>query len=149
MKNQGDVNKVLCEYYRVGSEQCIHLGKQMIKVLTACIMCMAVSLTFTGLLITQNINLSSNLIGIGIVVIAIILFLFFLSFFLYYLFLRITRNSILNIGRKIEELQRDILFDKINQEELQERFEEVFPILNSGTHEIKWENLFYPPKDSK
>lgn len=124
-------------------------GKQMIKVLIACIMCMAVSLTFTGLLITQNINLSSNLIGIGIVVIAIILFLFFLSFFLYYLFLRITLNSILNIGRKIEELQRDILFDKINQEELQERFEEVCPILNSGKYEIKWGNLFYPPKDSK
>ncbi len=150
-----EINKALWEYYRVILEHCKVVGTQKIKIFVSSIMCMALFSTFTGLLMSQKdkIVLSFNLITIGILVVGIILFLFFISFLGYYLLLRIHLNNLFAIGVKIEELQRDILFDKINQEELQERLEErleeIYPFLNAWKYEIKWRNLFYPPKGSK
>jgi hypothetical protein len=83
-------------------------------------------------------------VTMGIVVFGLILFLFFISLLGYYLFLRIHSYNLFNIGKRIEQLQRDILFDKIqSQEELEKRFEEVYPLLNSWKYEINWKNLFY------
>jgi ACR3 family arsenite efflux pump ArsB len=143
-----EINKALWEYYRVVTEEAKNVGTQKIRVFTSSIMCMALFLTFIGLLMTQTdkIVFSFNLITIGIVVIGIILFLFFLSFMGYYLFLRIHNNNIFVAAMKIEKLQRDILFEKISQEELQERFELVYPFLNASKYEIKMKNLFYPKR---
>ena len=150
-----DINKVLWEYYRAIVEHCGIVGTQKIKLFGSTIISMAPLLSFIGLLITQwdriihNVSPYRNLIFIGILFIGFILSLFFILFFGYYLLLRIHLNNLFAIGTKIEELQRDILFDKINQEELEERFEKVYPLLNAWKYEIKWKNLFYPQKDSK
>ena len=108
------------------------------------IMSAGLFITFTGLLITQKgkITFSFNWITIAIVIIGIILFLFFISSVGYYLYLRIHLHNIFDIAMKIEELQRDILFDKVSQEELEKRFEEVCLFLNASKFEIKWKSLF-------
>ena len=121
-----DINKALWEYYRVTSEQCIAVGTFVHQSLAVSIMSTGLFITFMGLLMTQKDKIiSSNWITIGIVIVAIILFLLFISSVGYYLYLRIHLHNIFDIAMKIEELQRDILFDKVSQEELEKRFEEV------------------------
>jgi len=137
-----EVNKALWEYYRTLSEHSIHVGTQLHRSLSLSITCMALFLTFTGFLITQKITLSFNLVTIGIVVIGFVLFLLFISSVGYYLYLRIHMHNIFGTAMKVEELQRDILFDRISQEELETRFEEVYPSLNASKYKIKWKSLF-------
>ena len=138
-----DINKALGEYYRVTSEQCIAVGTFVHHSLTVSIMSTGLFITFMGLLMTQKGKIiSSNWITIGIVIVAIILFLLFISSVGYYLYLRIHLHNIFDIAMKIEELQRDILFDKVSQEELEKRFEEVCLFLNASKFEIKWKSLF-------
>lgn len=143
MKNE-DINKALWEYYRVTSEQCIAVGTFVHRSLATSIMSAGLFITFTGLLITQKdkIIFSFNWISIGTVIIGFVLFLFFISSVGYYLYLRIHLHNIFDIAMKIEELQRDILFDKVSQEELEKRFEEVCLFLNASKFEIKWKSLF-------
>ena len=138
-----DINKALGEYYRVTSEQCIAVGTFVHHSLTVSIMSTGLFITFMGLLMTQKGKIiSSNWITIGIVIVAIILFLLFISSVGYYLYLRIHMHNIFGIAMNIEELQRDILFDKVSQEKLEQRFEEVCPFLNASKFEIKWKSLF-------
>ena len=138
-----DINKALWEYYRVTSEQCIAVGTFVHQSLAVSIMSTGLFITFMGLLMTQKDKIiSSNWITIGIVIVAIILFLLFISSVGYYLYLRIHLHNIFDIAMKIEELQRDILFDKVSQEELEKRFEEVCLFLNASKFEIKWKSLF-------
>ena len=115
-----DINKALGEYYRVTSEQCIAVGTFVHHSLTVSIMSTGLFITFMGLLMTQKGKIiSSNWITIGIVIVAIILFLLFISSVGYYLYLRIHMHNIFGIAMNIEELQRDILFDKVSQEKLE------------------------------
>ncbi|NOR78829.1 MAG: hypothetical protein GQ523_10565 [Methanophagales archaeon] len=138
-----DINKALWEYYRVTSEHSIHVGTQLHQSISLSIMCMALFLTFTGLLMTQKDKIiSSNWSVIGIVIVVIILFLLFILSIGYYLYLRIHLHNIFGTAMKIEELQRDILFDKVRQEELEKRFKEFYPFLNASKYEIKWKSLF-------
>ena len=138
-----DINKALWEYYRVTSEQCIAVGRFVHQSLAVSIMSTGLFITFMGLLMTQKDKIiSSNWITIGIVIVAIILFLLFISSVGYYLYLRIHMHNIFGIAMNIEELQRDILFDKVSQEKLEKRFEEVCPFLNASKFEIKWKSLF-------
>jgi hypothetical protein len=138
-----DINKALWEYYRVTSEQCIAVGRFVHQSLAVSIMSTGLFITFMGLLMTQKDKIiSSNWITIGIVIVAIILFLLFISSVGYYLYLRIHLHNIFDIAMKIEKLQRDILFDKVSQEELEKRFEEVCLFLNASKFEIKWKSLF-------
>jgi hypothetical protein len=141
--NKDDINKALGEYYRVTSEQCIAVGTFVHHSLTVSIMSTGLFITFMGLLMTQkDKTISSNWITIGIVIVAIILFLLFISSVGYYLYLRIHMHNIFGIAMNIEELQRDILFDKVSQEKLEKRFEEVCPFLKASKFEIKWKSLF-------
>ena len=138
-----DINKVLGEYYRVTSEQCIAVGTFLHHSLAVSILSTGLFITFMGLLMTQKDKIiSSNWIIIGIVIVAIILFLLFISSVGYYLYLRIHLHNIFDIAMNIEELQRDILFDKVSQEKLEKRFEEVCLFKNASKFEIKWKSLF-------
>ena len=76
-----EINKALWEYYRVLSEQCGVVGAHMIRLFVSTIMCLALFLTFTGLIVSlkDEIFFSLNLVTIGIVVFGIILFLIFIS----------------------------------------------------------------------
>ena len=143
---EDEINKALWEYYKVISVHAGIVGGQKVRLFISTIMCLALFSTYTGLIVTlkDKIFFSFNLVTMGIVVFGLILFLFFISLLGYYLFLRIHSYSLFNIGKRIEQLQRDILFDKIiSQEELEERFEEVYPLLNAWKYEINWKNLFY------
>ena len=141
-----DLNKALSGYYRALLESSIVTGTVMHRDLSLSIMCMALFLTFTGLMLTQKdkMILSSNLVIIGIIIIVVILFLFFILSVGYYLYLRIHLHNIFAALMKIEKLQRDILFDKISQDELEKRFEEVYPFLNASKYKIKLKSLFRP-----
>ena len=146
---EDEINKALGEYYRVVTEEAKNVGTQKIRVFTSSIMCMALFLTFMGLLITQmdKMVFSFNLITRCIVVIGSILFLFFISFMSYYLFLRILNNNIFAAAMEIEKLQREILFKEPNLEYLQERFEKIHPFLNISEYEVKRKNLFFPKRE--
>jgi len=137
-----DANKALWDYYKILSEQCIHVGTQLHQSLSLSITCMMLFLTFTGLLITQKVNFSFNLVTIGIAIIDFVIFLFFISSVGYYLHLRIHLHNIFGTVMKMEELQRDILFDKVSEDELEMRFEGVYPFLNASRYKTKWKILF-------
>ena len=140
-----DINKALGEYYRVTSEQCIAVGTFVHQSLAVSITSTGLFITFMGLLMTQKDKIIfsfTDWITIGMVIVAIILFLLFISSVGYYLYLRIHLHNMFDIAMKIEELQRDILFDKVSQEELEKRFEEACLFLNASKFEIKWKSLF-------
>ena len=134
-----ELNETLREYHRVVAEGCNTVGTQMHRSIASGIMCLAVFLTFIGGLMTQldEIILSFNLITVGIAVIGIILFLVFISCIGYYFFLRIHLHNISGTARDIEKLQQDILFEKISQEDLEKRFEEVCPFLNDSEYRMR------------
>jgi hypothetical protein len=145
-----EINRALWEYYKVISEQAGIVGGQKVRLFISTIMCLALFSTYTGLIVTlkDKIFFSFNLVTMGIVVFGIILFLFFISLLGYYLFLRIHSYNLFDIGKRIEQLQRDILFDKIEtQEDLEKKFEKIYPCLNAWNYKIKLKNLFYSKRE--
>ena len=136
MIKENGTHKALWEYYKVATEESKNVGTQKIRVFTLSAMCIASFLTFMGILMTQidKIILSFNLIIIC-VIIGIMLFLFLVLFVIYYLYLRKLNHNIIIIIIEIEKLQRDILFgEKMNLDNLREKFEKIYPFLNFFKH---------------
>ena len=138
---KNEVNKALAEYYRLTIEHCEALGVGMRRSFTESIMSAGLFLTLLGLLISQKITLSFWM-TIGMVIIGIVLFLFFIASVGEYFYLQIHLHNMFDLAVEIEDLQQDILFDKVRGGELEKRFEEVRPALKTSKFEIRWKGVF-------
>jgi len=138
---EDEIKKALWEYYRVATEACAVVGTVRVKMIISTITAIAAFLTFIGLILTQidKIIFSFNLITIGIIVIGATLFFTFILFIGYLMFLKMHGINLYEIAMNIEKLQRDMLFKKIGETELKERFQKIYPYLNAYTlgHERK------------
>ncbi len=141
---EDELNEVLRGYYRASVENAKITGTLMHRAITSSIMCIAIFLTFTGLLMTQlaKMTFSYNLITVGIAVIGVILFLLFILSTGYYFALRIHMHNIFGTIMEIEKLQHDILFDEIRQEEIEKRFQNIYPFLSASKYKIEWKSVF-------
>ncbi len=130
---EDEIKKALWEYYRVATEACSVVGTQMIKLIISTIMVVAAFLTFIGLILTQidKISFSFNFITIGIIIIGVTLFLIFILLPGYVIFMKMHQINLAEITMNIEKLQRDMLFEKIDETELKERFQKIYPFLYS------------------
>ena len=129
---EDEIKKALWEYYRVATEACSVVGTQMIKLIISTIMVAAAFLTFVGLILTQIDKISSSfIITIGIIIIGVTLFLIFILLTSYVIFMKMHQINLAEIAMNIEKLQRDMLFEKIDETELKERFQKIYPFLYS------------------
>ena len=129
---EDEINRALWEYYRTATEESRVTGTLRIKMVVSTIMVIAVFLTFVGLILTQidKIIFSFNLITIGIIVIGITIFMIFILFTGYLIFSKMLGVKFDEIAMNIEKLQRDMLFGKIDETEIKERFQKIYPYLN-------------------
>ena len=122
----------LYEYYRVATEESRVTGTLRIKMFVSTFTVMAVFITYLGTIITQidKIVFSFNLITIGLIIIGAAIIMMFVLFIGYLIFLKMLGINIDEIVMNIEKLQRDMLFEKIEEAELKERFQKIYPYLN-------------------
>lgn len=130
---EDEIKKALWEYYRVVTEESRIVGTARIKMVISTITAIAAFLTFIGLILTQidKIIFSFNLVTIGISVIGATLFFIFILFISYLIFLKMHGINLYEIAMNIEKLQRDILFEKIDETDLKEKFQKIYPYLNA------------------
>ena len=122
---EDEINRALWEYYRTVTEEARATGTARIKIVVSTVMVIAVFLTFIGLILTQIDKM------IGIIIIGIVIFIIFILFTGYLIFLNhIFELKFNEIAMNIEKLQRDMLFGKIDETEMKERFQKIYPYLN-------------------
>lgn len=111
MKNKDNAQEVLLEYYRQTMENCRSVGDQKFKLFVSIILSLGGILY--ALISINKIDTSYSLNKIFIpIIISLIIFIFISLWTL--LFLRGHLPIINNIAIKIEELQKDILFKKMD-----------------------------------
>ena len=111
MKKEDNAQEVLLEYYRQTMENCRSVGDQKFKLLVSIILSLGGILY--ALISINEINTSYSLNKILIPIIILLIIFIFLSLWTL-LFLRGHLPIINNIVIKIEELQKDILFKKMD-----------------------------------
>ena len=130
---EDEIKKALWEYYRVATEDSRVVGTIVIRLAISAVMAISVLLTFIVLILTQvdKIVFAFNLVTIGIIVIGAMLSLIFILLAGYTIFMKVHGINIAETVMNIEKLQRDMLFEKIDETELKERFQKIYPYLYS------------------
>ena len=128
-ENERLLNRILFELYRVTTEESRAVGAQKVQVFVSSIVCIAVFLTFMGLVITQfdKVVSSFSFAIIGFVIIGIIILLFLISFVGYHIILRNIGQKLASTAMSIEKLQQDVILGKIEPEELKKKLVDIFP----------------------